>query len=61
MIWIVVRDQDLTGEWYLTDLGKVVQLLSDYSERLPTNVSALDRHLLTTKLPGTNLIILPIQ
>ena len=28
---------------------------------LPTNVSALDRHLLTTGIVGTNLIILPIQ
>ena len=28
---------------------------------LPTNVSALDRHLLTTELAVTNLIILPIQ
>ena len=35
--------------------------LQKVGSHLPTNVSALDRHLLTTELAVTNLIILPIQ
>ena len=33
MTRMVVRDQDLIGEWYLTDFGKVVQLLNVYSNQ----------------------------